>query len=66
MGSCAPLRTRLRTELGWSQDDDGRGSVDRLQLSDEIRALFEDRNFAHVATVMPDRSPHSVPVCRPA
>jgi PPOX class probable F420-dependent enzyme len=31
-------------------------------LSDEIRALFEGPNYGHVATVMPDGSPHSVPV----
>lgn len=32
------------------------------QLSDEVRALFEGANFAHVATVLPDGGPHSVPV----
>lgn len=31
-------------------------------LSDDIRALFEGPNFGHVATVMPDGSPHTVPV----
>jgi PPOX class probable F420-dependent enzyme len=31
-------------------------------LNEEIRALFEGANYGHVATVMPDGSPHSVPV----
>ena len=32
------------------------------ELSDEIRALCEGANFAHLATVRPDGAPHSVPV----
>jgi PPOX class probable F420-dependent enzyme len=32
------------------------------RLPDEVRALFEGRNFAHLATLMPDGSPHSVAV----
>ncbi len=32
------------------------------ELPDSVRALFQRRNFAHVATVLPDGSPHSVPV----
>ncbi len=31
-------------------------------LSDEIKALVDGANFAHLATVMPDGSPQSVPV----
>jgi PPOX class probable F420-dependent enzyme len=31
-------------------------------LSDDIRQLFEGPNFGHLATVMPDGSPHTVPV----
>jgi PPOX class probable F420-dependent enzyme len=31
-------------------------------LSDEIRRLIDRRNFAHLATLMPDGSPQSVPV----
>ena len=31
-------------------------------LRDEVRALLEARNFAHLATALPDGSPHSVPV----
>jgi len=31
-------------------------------LPPDIRALFEGANFGHVATVMPDGSPHSVAV----
>jgi len=33
-----------------------------VRLSDEVRQLFEGANFAHVATSLPDGSPHSVPV----
>jgi PPOX class probable F420-dependent enzyme len=32
------------------------------ELPDDLRALLDGRNFAHVATVLPDGSPHSVPV----
>ena len=32
------------------------------KLNDDVRALFEAPNYAHVATVMPDGSPHTVPV----
>ena len=31
------------------------------ELPPEVRELFEARNFAHLATVLPDGSPHSVP-----
>ena len=31
-------------------------------LSDEVRAVLDGRNFAHVATVLPSGAPHSVPV----
>ena len=31
-------------------------------LPAEVRELFESRNFAHLATVLPDGSPHTVPV----
>ncbi|WP_344834261.1 pyridoxamine 5'-phosphate oxidase family protein [Nonomuraea dietziae] len=31
-------------------------------LSPDVRALFEGPNYAHVATVGPDGSPHSVPL----
>jgi PPOX class probable F420-dependent enzyme len=33
-----------------------------VELPDDVRALFEGANFAHVATLLPDGSPHSVPV----
>jgi PPOX class probable F420-dependent enzyme len=33
-----------------------------VELADDVRALFEGANFAHVATLLPDGSPHSVPV----
>jgi PPOX class probable F420-dependent enzyme len=33
-----------------------------VQLSDDVRRLFEGLNFAHVVTVLPDGAPHSVPV----
>ena len=31
-------------------------------LTPEMRQLLDHPNFAHLATVMPDGSPHSVPV----
>jgi PPOX class probable F420-dependent enzyme len=31
-------------------------------LPDDVRELFGARNFAHLATTLPDGSPHSVPV----
>jgi PPOX class probable F420-dependent enzyme len=31
-------------------------------LEDDVRELFEGANFGHVATLMPDGSPHSVAV----
>jgi PPOX class probable F420-dependent enzyme len=31
-------------------------------LPDDVRALFDGPNYAHVATLMPDGAPHSVPV----
>jgi PPOX class probable F420-dependent enzyme len=33
-----------------------------IALSDEIRTLLDSSNFAHLATLMPDGSPQSVPV----
>jgi PPOX class probable F420-dependent enzyme len=32
------------------------------QLPDAVRALFDGPNYAHVATLLPDGAPHSVPV----
>jgi PPOX class probable F420-dependent enzyme len=33
------------------------------ELAPEVRALFErGRNFVHLATVLPDGSPHSIPI----
>lgn len=47
-------------------DSTGPAGVIRLErvpaLSEEVRALFEGPNFGHLATVMPDGSPHTVPV----
>jgi PPOX class probable F420-dependent enzyme len=31
-------------------------------IPDEVRALLETRNFAHLASVLPDGSPHSVAI----
>jgi PPOX class probable F420-dependent enzyme len=31
-------------------------------MKDEARALFDGANYAHVATLMPDGAPHTVPV----
>ena len=33
-----------------------------MTLDSRIRALFAGPNYAHVATLMPDGSPHSAPV----
>lgn len=33
-----------------------------VPLSNEIRALLDAPNFAHLATLMPDGSPQSVPI----
>jgi PPOX class probable F420-dependent enzyme len=33
-----------------------------IDLSDEIRELFLGRNFAHLATTLPDGGPHTVPL----
>jgi PPOX class probable F420-dependent enzyme len=33
-----------------------------VQVPADVEALLEGRNFAHVATLLPDGSPHSVPV----
>ena len=33
-----------------------------MPLDGDVRALLDGRNFAHVATVLPDGAPHSVPV----
>jgi PPOX class probable F420-dependent enzyme len=32
------------------------------EISDDVRSLFEGANFGHLATLMPDGSPHSVAV----
>jgi PPOX class probable F420-dependent enzyme len=32
------------------------------ELPDDVRALFEGANYAHIATMLPDGGPHSVPV----
>jgi PPOX class probable F420-dependent enzyme len=33
-----------------------------IALPDKIKQLIDGRNFAHLATIMPDGSPHSAPV----
>ncbi len=33
-----------------------------IELSDDVRTLFDEPNYAHVATLLPDGAPHSVPV----
>jgi PPOX class probable F420-dependent enzyme len=33
-----------------------------IVLNDEARALFAGPNIAHIATILPDGGPHSVPV----
>ncbi len=32
------------------------------RLPDAVRTLFDGRNYAHAATVLPNGGPHSVPV----
>jgi PPOX class probable F420-dependent enzyme len=32
------------------------------ELPADVRALFEGANFAHIATVLPDGGPHTVPI----
>jgi PPOX class probable F420-dependent enzyme len=32
------------------------------QLPDAVHALFDGANYAHIATLLPDGAPHSVPV----
>lgn len=31
-------------------------------FSDDVRALFDEANIAHIASLLPDGSPHSVPI----
>jgi PPOX class probable F420-dependent enzyme len=33
-----------------------------VELGDEVRALLEGPNYAHLATVLPDGGPHCVPL----
>src|SRR5712692_10317674 len=33
-----------------------------IALSEDVKKLIDGANFAHLATLMPDGSPHSVPV----
>lgn len=33
-----------------------------MELPADVRALFEAPNYAHIATLLPDGGPHSVPV----
>ena len=33
-----------------------------MELPADVRALFEAPNYAHVATLLPDGGPHTVPV----
>lgn len=33
-----------------------------IELSADVRQLFEGANYAHLATILPDGAPHSVPV----
>lgn len=33
-----------------------------INLPDDVRALFEGPNYAHLATLLPDGAPHSVPL----
>ena len=33
-----------------------------IALAENVRRLIDSRNFAHLATILPDGSPHSAPV----
>ncbi|WCB93963.1 hypothetical protein DSM104299_02690 [Baekduia alba] len=33
-----------------------------VAVDDDVRALIEDANLAHIATILPDGAPHAVPV----
>jgi PPOX class probable F420-dependent enzyme len=33
-----------------------------MELPDDVRELLDGTNYAHVATVLPDGAPHSIPV----
>jgi len=35
------------------------------ELPEDVRRLFDGPNYAHLATVLPDGAPHSVPQCLP-
>src|SRR5919197_1463362 len=39
-----------------------KGEAMAIALSDEVKALLDRRNFAHLATIMRDGSPHSAAV----
>jgi PPOX class probable F420-dependent enzyme len=41
---------------------DEREGDDMDQLPDDVRALFQGRNYAHLATLLPNGAPHTVPV----
>ncbi len=47
---------------GTSASGVGPGAQERSALPDGVRRLLEGPNLAHVATLMPDGAPHSVPV----
>ncbi len=41
----------------------GRGRLYSMsQLPDDVRTLFDGPNYGHIATVMPDGGPHTVPI----
>jgi PPOX class probable F420-dependent enzyme len=51
-----------RVEEIWT-DRRGAGRITGVTaLPDDVRALFEGANYAHLATVLPSGAPHSVPV----
>src|SRR5579864_8889898 len=49
----------LESDLGVGESD---GAVMSTNLSENARKLIDRPNFAHLATLMPDGSPQSVPV----
>jgi PPOX class probable F420-dependent enzyme len=49
-----------REDAARHNDDEGAEAMSGLP--DDVRPLFEGANIAHLATIMPDGSPHSAPL----
>lgn len=58
----ACLISDARKEYSMRTRSRGMNPTKNNTLPDDVRALFMGANYAHVATLMPDGSPHNVPV----